>query len=258
MSRPLTLNGNDLLMAIKQKKVSELVIEEIKKMIQNGDLKDGDKLPNQVEFAAQLGVSRNSLREALNRLGMLGAIEQRPRIGTIVKASSPILLADQFEIPVVEDIQTTLEFIQSRRFVEVGTVELAIENATEDEIGDLGDLLLLMDEAIRNNDPELYIEVDLKFHSHIAQASHNRFMVNQLMTFYSFISQFMQAFSAMPKILKRSHREHQRIYEGIRDRNRRKAVSAMKSHILKMEDPIRELPPDFFRQLKTVGAAGRN
>ncbi len=245
-------------MAIKQKKVSELVIEEIRQMIQSGKLKDGDKLPNQVEFAAQLGVSRNSLREALSRLVLLGAIEQRPRTGTIVKASNPILLANQFSIPIIEDLHTTLEFIQSRRFVEMGTVELAIENGTRDDINKLEDHLLIMDKAIQKNDSELYVETDLKFHIQIAQASHNRFMVNQLMTYHRFILQFMQAFSEIPEILQRSNQEHQLIYEGIRDRDTAKAMLNIRAHILKMEEPIKELPSDFFKQMRTAIRAGQS
>ncbi|MBT4091087.1 MAG: FadR family transcriptional regulator [Deltaproteobacteria bacterium] len=243
-------------MVIKQKKVSEQIIEELRQMIRSGKLKDGDKLPNQIEFAAQLGVSRNSLREALNTLVMLGAVEQRPRTGTIVKASSLISIANQITIPVVEDSQTTLEFIQSRRFVEMGTVELAIENGTPDEIALLERQLLSMDKAIRENDAVLYVETDLKFHIQIARASHNRFMLNQFMTYHSYISQFMQAVAAVPNIVQRSNQEHQRIYKGIRDKDMEQAVSAMKEHILKMEDPIRDLSPDFFTKMKTANAAG--
>jgi GntR family transcriptional repressor for pyruvate dehydrogenase complex len=51
--------------AIKRKKLADSVIEEIKRMVDVGELKEGDKLPNQLEFAAQLGVSRPCLREAL-------------------------------------------------------------------------------------------------------------------------------------------------------------------------------------------------
>jgi GntR family transcriptional repressor for pyruvate dehydrogenase complex len=49
------------------------VIEEINRMILSGEVKEGDKLPNQNDFAAQLGVSRPSLREALHTLTLIGA-----------------------------------------------------------------------------------------------------------------------------------------------------------------------------------------
>ncbi|MCX7953528.1 MAG: GntR family transcriptional regulator, partial [Deltaproteobacteria bacterium] len=66
---------------ITKKKISESVIEEIKRLVLTGQLKEGAKLPNQNELATMLGVSRTSLREALNTLSMLGIVEQKPGYG---------------------------------------------------------------------------------------------------------------------------------------------------------------------------------
>ena len=85
--------------SVKEKKLAESVIEEIKRMIVDGELKEGDKLPNQNEFAVQLGVSRPSLREALHTLALIGAIEQRPGLGTVLKQLDPKLWADQLALP---------------------------------------------------------------------------------------------------------------------------------------------------------------
>jgi len=242
---------------VKQKRVSELVIEELRRMIQEGELKDGDKLPNQIEFAAQLGVSRNSLREALNKLKMLGAIQQRPRTGTVVRASSPILLANHFELPIIEDMETTQEFIQSRRFVELGTVELAVANATADEIRVLEDQIRRMREAIERQDHAAYVDLDLEFHFQIARASHNRFLANQLLTYNSFISKFMHGFSDVPEVMVRSWNEHCIICEGIRNRDQKKAVQAIRKHIMRMEE-VMELPPEVIRRLEPILKPGHN
>lgn len=242
---------------VKQKRVSELVIEELRRMIQDGELKNGDKLPNQFEFAAQLGVSRNSLREALNKLKMLGAIEQRPRTGTIVKASSPILLADQFELPIIEDMETTLEFIQSRRFIEMGTTELAIANGTNEEIKELAEQVEMMESAIEEEDHAAYVELDLKFHFQIAKASHNRFLANQLLTYNSFISKFMKGFYNVPEVMKRSCSEHRMICEAIRKRELKKAVQAMKQHVMRMEE-MTDLPPETIRLFELSLKSGHN
>ncbi|MFH1624915.1 MAG: GntR family transcriptional regulator [Pseudomonadota bacterium] len=64
---------------IVKKKLSDSVLEEIGRMVDAGELKRGDKLPPQDQLAAQLGVSRPSLREALRAMEMIGAIEQRPK-----------------------------------------------------------------------------------------------------------------------------------------------------------------------------------
>ena len=69
--------------AIIRKKLADSVLEEIRRMITDGELGEGDKLPNQNEFSTQLGVSRPSLREALHTLNLMGVIEQRPGLGTV-------------------------------------------------------------------------------------------------------------------------------------------------------------------------------
>ena len=79
--------------ALKTKKVSAAVLEEIRRMITSGEIKEGDRFPSQNEFAAQLGVSRPSLREAFQVLSQLGAIEQRPRTGTILVSRTPALFS---------------------------------------------------------------------------------------------------------------------------------------------------------------------
>jgi len=77
-------------MAIHNKpKLADYVIEEIKDMLRSGQLAEGSKVPNQNEFAKQLGVSRLSLREALHTLQIFGIVEQKPRTGTIIINGDP-------------------------------------------------------------------------------------------------------------------------------------------------------------------------
>lgn len=94
---------------IRRKKVADAVIEEIKRMIQSGELKEGDKLPNQNIFAAQLGVSRTSLREALNTLTRLGVTEQRPGYGTVLRSRVPAIFAEHMTPPLISDKQATID-----------------------------------------------------------------------------------------------------------------------------------------------------
>ena len=97
--------------AIKRKKLADSVIEEIIRRIESGELKEGDKLPNQNEFAAQLGVSRPSLREALHTLTLIGAIEQRPGFGTVIRAKNTARMAEHLSPPLVSDTTATMELM---------------------------------------------------------------------------------------------------------------------------------------------------
>ncbi|MBU4606249.1 MAG: GntR family transcriptional regulator, partial [Proteobacteria bacterium] len=97
--------------SINKKKLADRVIEEIKRMITGGELSAGDKLPNQNEFAAQLGVSRTVLREALHTLTILGVVEQRPKIGTVIVTSAPLIYTEHINAPLMADPNATMELI---------------------------------------------------------------------------------------------------------------------------------------------------
>jgi len=226
--------------AIKRKKLADSVIEEIKRMIDVGELKEGDKLPNQLEFAAQLGVSRPSLREALHTLTLIGAIEQRPGLGTVIKSANSTLWAEPLSPPLVSDAQASLELVEARRFIEVGVVELAVNNATGKDIQKMAKLIDDMTKALKEERPKAYSELDMAFHHQIAGASHNRFMVHMFVTIRGLMEQFIrETFTVIPGLLERSLKFHIGVYENIKERNSAKAVKNMKNHILDIEKALR-------------------
>jgi GntR family transcriptional regulator, transcriptional repressor for pyruvate dehydrogenase complex len=218
--------------SINRKKLSESVIEEIKKMIERGELSLGDKLPNQNEFAAQLGVSRTVLREALQTLNQLGVIDQRPKYGTVIRAKTPFLYSEHLIPPLMSDNNATIELIQARRFIEVGAAEMAARNASKAQIKDMGRLVDEMERMSKAGDDAEYAEKNIAFHFLIAKACHNRFMVHLLATIRGFMEQWTQeSISVLPGLLDRSVKSHREIYEAIRDREPRKAASSMRRHI---------------------------
>ena len=227
--------------SIEKKKLSDSVIDEIKRMIENGELKEGDKLPNQNEFSAQLGVSRASLREALLKLNLIGAIEQSPGLGTVIKSAHPSLWADQISPPLVSDTDATLKLLEARRFIEVGVVELAVEHASRDDLQTMGQLIDDMTRALKQGRTDDYSKIDLNFHHQIANASHNDFMVHMFVTIRGLMEQFIrEAFTVIPGLLERSLQFHLSIYKGIKEKNKRKAATSMKNHIRDIEQAFRD------------------
>lgn len=223
---------------IKQN-LADGVIEEIRRMIECGELKEGDKLPNQYELAAQLGVSRSVLREAFHTLALMGVIEQSPGVGTIVRRQVPNIPPNQFHLPLVSDAQGTRELIEARRYIEVGTVELAAQKATDAQIQQMKTLIEEMTEALENHRPTEYIEKDAVFHQLIAEASNNRFIASVYTEINNSLRQFIhEAFSVLPGQLERSLNAHQRIYTAIEERNPKKAVKEMTRHILEVQEAI--------------------
>jgi GntR family transcriptional repressor for pyruvate dehydrogenase complex len=227
--------------SINKKKLADSVIEEIKRMIQSGELKEGDKLPNQNAFAAQLGVSRTSLREALSTLTRIGVIEQRPGYGTVFRSRIPALFTDHLTPPLISDKQATIELIEARRFIEIGAAELSVKNASLEQINEMRLLIKEMTRSLKEGRIDDYIEQDVAFHFSIAKASHNRFLVNLFVTIRGFMEQYMrESFRLLPYMLERSLKFHQNIYQAIEGGSRSKAVFQMKKHILDVQRAIQE------------------
>ena len=218
--------------AIKRKKLGDAVLEEIKRMVTEGELGEGDKLPNQNEFSAQLGVSLPSLREALHTLNLMGVIEQRPGLGTVIKSANPALWLEQLSPPLVSDAEASLELLEARRFIEVGVVELAVQHAAAKDIQALDKIVKQMKPALEQEQLKKYSELDMAFHEHLAIASHNRYMKHMFLTISGLMEQFIrEAFTVIPGLLEKSLGFHVSIYEGVKEKDVRKAVSSMRDHI---------------------------
>jgi GntR family transcriptional repressor for pyruvate dehydrogenase complex len=227
--------------SINKKKLADSVIEEIKRMLTNGELKEGEKLPNQNELATMLGVSRTSLREALNSLTMIGVIEQRPGFGTVIRSRGPAIFADHLSFPLISDEQATIELIEARGVIEIGAVELAVRHAAPEQVEEMGRLIEIMAQDVREKRISDYIENDVAFHYLIAKASQNRFILHLFATLRGAMEQYMQeAFKVLPWMQDRSFEFHQKIYEGIKNRDVSKAVSQMKKHIQDIQGVIEQ------------------
>ena len=70
---------------IKQKKISDIIIDQIKEMVYDGRLKVGDKLPSELELSNKIGASRASIREALKALKEMGLIDSKAGGGSFIR-----------------------------------------------------------------------------------------------------------------------------------------------------------------------------
>jgi len=151
--------------------VTDEAIEKIKAMIVSGTLRAGDRLPKEADLAAELGLSRNSLREAVKALSLVNILDVRQGDGTYVTSLEPTLLLEalSFIVDFHRDA-TVLELLQVRRILEPAATAIATVRATDDEIEDLRKLLdsLGPDPAVED-----LVANDLEFHRRIAVSSGN-------------------------------------------------------------------------------------
>src|SRR3954447_4192378 len=113
-------------------------------MITSGELGPGDRLPREADLADRLGLSRNSLREAVRALSMINVLDVRRGDGTYVTSLDPGLLLDamSFVVDFHRD-DTVLQFFEVRRILEPAATALAAERMSD---GDIGKLQVLLDE----------------------------------------------------------------------------------------------------------------
>jgi GntR family transcriptional regulator, transcriptional repressor for pyruvate dehydrogenase complex len=151
--------------------ITDEAIEKIKAMIVSGELRPGDRLPKETDLAAQLGLSRNSLREAVRALSMVRILDVRQGDGTYVTSLEPTALLDglSFIVDLHHDA-TVLEFFEVRRILEPAATALAAHKIEPGALDALRDHLAGVTDASPVED---LVANDLEFHRRIAEAAGN-------------------------------------------------------------------------------------
>ncbi|MEU7889688.1 FadR/GntR family transcriptional regulator [Microbispora bryophytorum] len=151
--------------------VTDAAIDRIKQMITSGELAPGDRLPKEADLAERLGLSRNSLREAVRALALINVLDVRQGDGTYVTSLQPHLLLEamSFVVDFHRD-DTVLQFLEVRRVLEPAATAMAAMNMSDEGVKELRAILdALPDEPT----VEEMVTNDLRFHRHIAAGSGN-------------------------------------------------------------------------------------
>ncbi|MFD1832243.1 FadR/GntR family transcriptional regulator [Streptomyces desertarenae] len=151
--------------------VTDGAIEKIKDMIVTGELGPGAKLPREADLAERLGLSRNSLREAVKALSLIRVLDVRQGDGTYVTSLEPSLLLEAmgFAVDFHRD-DTVLEFLEVRRILEPAAAAMAA-TAMSDE--DRAALRATLEDLGDSPTVEALVANDLRFHGLIAAGSGN-------------------------------------------------------------------------------------
>jgi DNA-binding FadR family transcriptional regulator len=158
--------------------LTDEAIEKIKTMIVSGTLRPGDRLPKEADLAAELGLSRSSLREAVKALSLVNILDVRRGDGTYVTSLQPPLLLEamSFIVDFHRDA-SILEFLQVRRILEPEATAMAAERIRDEEIAALGALL---DSLGKAPGVEELVANDLEFHRRIAACAGNSVLCSLL------------------------------------------------------------------------------
>lgn len=161
---------------IKKDSVQDLVFDQLKKAILDGTFMPGDKLPSEHELCSQLGVSRPSVKMAIQRLCVLGIVETRQGDGSYVSEFNPAALFGQVTEFMVngENIQEVAEY---RLHIELMSAGFAMQRADEADFSKMYEILDKMDQSLAEGNLEEHARLDYLLHLTIAKATKNHFFV---------------------------------------------------------------------------------
>jgi DNA-binding FadR family transcriptional regulator len=151
--------------------VTDEAIDQLKEMIISGRLRPGDRLPREADLAGDLGVSRNSLREAVRALSLVRVLDVRQGDGTYVTSLEPALLMDAlaFVVEFQRDSEV-LHYLEVRRVLEPAAAAMAARRITPQEAADLRRHAT---RAVPGMPVEDLVRNDLEFHRRIASIAGN-------------------------------------------------------------------------------------
>ncbi len=154
-------------------KVYFLVIEHIKSLVQQGTLSFGGKLPSERQLMTTLGLSRNSIREALRSLENMGIVESRHGQGSYLVNHIADSLGGIFSLLVFMNECSEQEIRELRRGIEIGACLAAVRQTPDRQLSELLHCL----ELLKNCSPQERPALDKRFHDTLIRISGNRLLM---------------------------------------------------------------------------------
>lgn len=222
--------------AVRKTRVFEGVAQQLQRLIVEGALKPGERLPPERELCARLGVSRGSLRDAIRMLELAGLVVPRQGEGTVVADLSPETVAAPIASMLVRKRELIAELLDVRRMIEPALAARAAERATPEDVARLEDVLRRQEEKVQRGEPT--IGEDGEFHYQLALAARNGVVRSVLDVLMQLLRETRARSLQTPGRPRRSLEGHQRILEAIRRRDPGAAEEAVRRHLEEVEQIV--------------------
>jgi GntR family transcriptional repressor for pyruvate dehydrogenase complex len=222
--------------SVKHTRVSDEIIDQIKSLISEGILKPGDRLPPERELVKKFGVSRPSLREALNSLVAMRFLEVKTK-RTFVKSVTSERRQDPLSLLIKTDTQKIFDLIEVRKAIEVWSAFHAAQRATEEDIKRLESIIKEMKKGF--GEGRSWEKQDADFHLALAQTTHNTIQTHIMSTIYDLLRESVaRVFTDQEKIKKLLH-QHYRIFNAIKNHSPDKARERTLEHLNYVESEVK-------------------
>lgn len=218
---------------IKPKKISAQIAEQIRSSIMSGEFVPGDRLPPERELAEMFGVSRPSVREALNILGASGLVEALQGGGTTVKSlmeqGSGNSLSDMIRV----EQERALDVIEVRKCMESWTAYFAAKRALPEDLRRMEEIIDSMRQNLETLQPSE--DLDANFHVVVARATHNVVWLHLMQNIFDAMKEFQRGVWRAVYLTEEDQKElfshHQGVYQAIKNRDAEQARILMLEHL---------------------------
>ncbi len=218
---------------IKPKKVSSQIADQIRSSILAGEFSPGDKLPPERELAEMFGVSRPSVREAINILAAAGLVKAYQGGGTVVMSLVETAAGNPLTELIRNEQERALDVIEVRKGMESWTAFYAAQRALPEDVRRLEDLVSGMERNLDGLKPSE--DLDANFHIVIARATHNIVWLHLMQTLFDAMKEFQQTVWRAVYLTREDHHllfeHHRRILDAIRTKDAEGAREAMSRHL---------------------------
>lgn len=227
--------------------IPNMVVNQIVKLIADGVLKPGDKLPSELEMTRRFGISRISLREAMKLLEAKGFIESHGRKGKYIRSALDESISSPIENMISVDHEKIWELLFVRRIIDSEAAALAAEKATSEQIDNLVNFLreaelLGVDTIVEKREGgRLYA----KFYNDLADATNNTIFAHLMKSISSVLRGALPysrtKLQAIPESSRIIYNQHVEIIEAIKKRQPERARNAMRTHIDWLEENLKKI-----------------
>ena len=216
-------------------RISDAVASTLERRILEGSLKSGDRLPPERELAIELGVSRPSLREAIQKLASKGMVTSRQGGGTYVTDALESTFFDPWQEMMGSYPNLREDMLEFRRMLEGQAAEWAAERATDADLQRLDQSFLALQASFESDDTARRSDADIAFHQAVGDASHNVLLGHLsaalLRLMHDNIRLNLGELKMVPAASRLLMSQHAAIHSAVRERKPQAARSAAETHI---------------------------
>lgn len=216
-------------------RISDKVVKILEVQILEGSLKSGDQLPSERDLAMELGVSRPSVREAIQSLVTKGMLQTRHGGRTIVTDKLASSFIDSWQDMLLQHPNIQVDILDFRDMLEGQAAYFASNRATEVDLYNLDLAYSNVSKAYAVCELKEMVKADVAFHQTIAEASHNVLIIHLSATLLKLINEHVTSnlkyLNGRLKDRSQLEDQHLAIWTAIKNRMPEKALEASKRHI---------------------------